>query len=266
MDGRAPISRVEHAPSYLASHEVPAWWGTIRGATAPTAGSAKCGSSRSSQPGAGTQSESRNATKSVDAAARPELRAAPGPPFTGRWITRAPYAAAMAAIAWGSAEASSTTITCGLHDGPGARTAGAHDTPGAWTARARDTSGARTVALSRFLLLSGASRPPRQRASSACRSRTGITTVTSWMPRACPSAALAAPALAGPTCPVAVLTDPVLTDPVLTSPVLTSPVLTGQSGLATPASSKRRASARGASPPPTGAPENQPATWRAPVG
>ena len=74
-------------------------------------GVAEVRSSRSSQPGAGTQSQSRNATSSVDAAASPVLRAAPGPPFTRRWITRAPCAAAMAAIAPGSAEASSTTIT-----------------------------------------------------------------------------------------------------------------------------------------------------------
>ena len=149
MDGRAPMSRVELAPSYRASQLVPASCGTIRGATAPTAGSAKCGSKRSSQPGAGTQSESRNATSSVDAAASPVFRAAPGPPFTGRWITCAPCAAAMAAIAWGAADASSTTITRGAPE---------------------------SAAVPELR------RPVRQRASCAWRSRTGITTVTSAGP------------------------------------------------------------------------------------
>ena len=67
----------------------------MRGATAPTAGSAKCGSSASSQPGPGTQSESRNATSGVSAAARPVFLAAAGPPLTGRRSTLAPAAAAM---------------------------------------------------------------------------------------------------------------------------------------------------------------------------
>ncbi len=138
MLAREPMSRVELAPSYRASHPRPSPAGTMRGATAPTAGSAKCGSSRSSQPGPGTQSESRNATSSVSAAARPVFLAAPGPPFTGRRSTRAPVAATSRAIAAGSFEPSSTTITRG----------------------------------------NGLS-PARQRASSACRSRTGTTTVTS---------------------------------------------------------------------------------------
>jgi hypothetical protein len=62
----------------------------MRGATAPTAGSAKCGNSASSQPGPGAQSESRNATSGVSAAAKPVFLAAPGPPFTARRTTRAP--------------------------------------------------------------------------------------------------------------------------------------------------------------------------------
>ena len=62
--------------------------------------------------------------------------------FRGRRTTLAPAAAATVWIASGSAEPSSTTMT---RDGPG---------------------------------ISGAS-PARQRASSACRSRTGMTTVTS---------------------------------------------------------------------------------------
>src|SRR5207237_751188 len=72
MLGRCPMSRVELAPSYRASQVRPASAGTIRGATAPTAGSAKCASSASSQfagPGPGTQSESRKATSGGRAAA-----------------------------------------------------------------------------------------------------------------------------------------------------------------------------------------------------
>ena len=88
--GRWPMSRVELAPSYRASQVRPASCGTMRGATAPTAGSAKCGSSASSQPGPGTQSESRNATSGVSAAARPVFLAAAGPPLTGRRSTAAP--------------------------------------------------------------------------------------------------------------------------------------------------------------------------------
>ena len=42
---------------------------------------------RSSQPGPGTQSESRNATSGVSAAARPVFLAAAGPPLTGRRST-----------------------------------------------------------------------------------------------------------------------------------------------------------------------------------
>ena len=199
------MSRVELAPSYRASQDGPASCGTIRGATAPTAGSAKCGSSRSSQPGSGTQSESRNATSSVAAAASPVLRAAPGPPLTGRRITRAPYRAAMPAIAAGSADASSTTMTSGRVSVEGA------------TAR----------------------RPARQRASSACRSRTGITTVTAGARRAS----------TGPESPRSVRDD----------------AWGLNSGWARPASSRRRASNREASPPGSGVPENQPLTWRAPA-
>jgi len=142
MLGRRPMSRVELAPSYRASQVRPASCGTMRGATAPTAGSAKCGSSASSQPAPGTQSESRKATSGVRAAARPVFLAAAGPPLTERRTTLAPAAAATVWIASGSAEPSSTTMT---RDGPG---------------------------------IGGAS-PARQRASSACRSRTGMTTVTS---------------------------------------------------------------------------------------
>ena len=96
-----PMSSAERIPSYLASQPCPGSWDTMRGATAATAGSQKCGSSRSSQPGRGTQSESRNATSGVLAAARPVLRAAPGPPFTVRRRYRAPAAAAAAATAAG---------------------------------------------------------------------------------------------------------------------------------------------------------------------
>ena len=94
MLGRWPMSRVELAPSYRASQVRPASCGTMRGATAPTAGSAKCGSSASSQPEPGTQSESRNATSGVSAAARPVFLAAAGPPLTGRRSTAAPAAVA----------------------------------------------------------------------------------------------------------------------------------------------------------------------------
>ena len=95
MLGRWPMSRVELTPSYLASQVRPDSCATIRGATAPTAGSAKCGSNVSSQPGPGTQSESRKATSGVSAAARPVFLAAAGPPFTGRRSTLAPAAAAV---------------------------------------------------------------------------------------------------------------------------------------------------------------------------
>ena len=44
--------------------------------------------------GPGTQSESRNATSGVSAAARPVFLAAAGPPLTGRRTTLAPAAAA----------------------------------------------------------------------------------------------------------------------------------------------------------------------------
>jgi hypothetical protein len=94
MLGRHPMSRVELAPSYRASQVRPASCGTMRGATPPTAGSAKCGSSASSQPAPGTQSESRKATSGVRAAARPVFLAAAGPPLTGRRTTLAPAAAA----------------------------------------------------------------------------------------------------------------------------------------------------------------------------
>ena len=83
----------------------------MRGATAATTGSAKCGSSPSSHPGAGTQSESRNATSGVSTAARPVLRAAAGPPLTGRCRQAAPAAAATDATAAGSRDPSSTTRT-----------------------------------------------------------------------------------------------------------------------------------------------------------
>jgi hypothetical protein len=157
----------------------------MRGATAPTAGSVKCGSSASSQPGSGTQSESRNATSGVCAAARPVFLAAAGPPFTGRDTTCAPAAAAALRIAAGSREPSSTTIT-------------------------------------RCTLLS----PARQRASSACRSRTGMTTVTSGPPAGSGFS----------------------------------------TGCAIPVSSRRRASARAFALPGTGVPAHQPATCRAPAG
>ena len=93
------MSRVELAPSYRASQVCPASCGRMRGATAPTAGSVKCGSRASSQPGLGTQSESRNATSGVSAAASPVFLAAAGPPFTGRRSTLAPAAAAALLIA-----------------------------------------------------------------------------------------------------------------------------------------------------------------------
>ena len=143
MLGTCPMSSVELTPSYRASQPAASAaapsgeYGTIRGAAAATAGSAKCGSSGSSQPGAGTQSESRNATSGVSTAASPVFRAAAGPPLTARRTTWAPAAVAAAATAAGSREPSSTTIT-------------------------------------RYSV-----RPARHRASSAVRSRTGMTTVTS---------------------------------------------------------------------------------------
>ena len=189
MLARWPMSRVELAPSYRASQVRPASCGTMRGATAPTAGSAKCGSSASSQPGPGTQSESRNATSRVLAAARPAFLAAAGPPLTGRRTTPAPAAAAARWIASGSRDPSSTTIT------------------------------------RRALLAPGPVSPARQRASSACRSRTGTTTVTAGF----------------------------------------SAGLSSSSGWAMPVSSRRRASARAFGLPGTGVPSHQLATWRAPA-
>jgi hypothetical protein len=153
MLGRWPISRVELAPSYRASQVRPASCGTMRGAAAPTAGSAKCGSSASSQPGAGTQSESRNATSGVRAAARPVFLAAAGPPLTGRGTTRAPAAAAARRTAAGSRDPSSTTM---IGVGP-----------------------AGPAPISPFPAGPGLVSPARHRASSAARSRTGTTTVTS---------------------------------------------------------------------------------------
>ncbi len=188
MLGRWPMSRVELAPSYRASQVCPASCGTMRGATAPTAGSAKWGSSASSQPGAGTQSESRNATSGVSAAARPVFLAAAGPPLTGRRSTPAPAAAAALFTAAWSRDPSSTTMT-----------------------RRAPAS------------------PARQRASSAARSRTGMTTVTSsapgWTADAGPSGA----------------------------------------GWAMPMSSRRRASARAFGLPGTGVPDHQAATCLAPA-
>ena len=109
------MSRVELAPSYLASQPVPAWCGTMRGATAPTAGSAKCGSSRSQPAGLAARSRSRGTRRdSVCAAASPVLRAAPGPPLTGPVDDGARRAAPRSrAMAAGSADASSTTMTRG---------------------------------------------------------------------------------------------------------------------------------------------------------
>ena len=77
-------------------------------------------SSASSQPGAGTQSESMNATSGVRVAARPVFLAAAGPPLTGRATTRAPAAAAARRTAAGSRDPSSTTMTgAGPAPGPG---------------------------------------------------------------------------------------------------------------------------------------------------
>ena len=184
MLGAGPMSRVELTPSYRASQPGGSVCGTMRGATAATAGSAKCGSSGPSQPGAGTQSESRNAASGVSTAARPVFRAAAGPPLTARCTQRAPAAAAAAATAPGSREPSSTTIT--------------------WYSAS----------------------PTRQSASSAVRSRTGMTTVTSAGP--------------GPGPPEG-------------------------TGWAIPVHSSRRASACAPGEPATGSPSHQPATWRAPA-
>ncbi len=252
MDGRAPMSRVELAPSYLASQEGPAWWGTIRGATAPTAGSAKCGSRRSSQSGAGTQSESRKATSSVEAAASPVFLATPGPPLTGRRITRAPYRAAISAIATGSADASSTMMTGGLC--VSADTDGTDGTEGtAGSDGTGGTEGTGGTGEAGWVSAEGPAvagpgdasvtvrRPARQRASSGCRSRTGITTVTAgWARRT-----LAAPESAG---------------------TVRDDGCGLKSGWARPASSRRRASKRDAALAGSGVPENQPLTWRAPAG
>ena len=94
-----PMSSADLASSYRASQPRPGSWATIRGATAPTAGSAKCGSSCVSQPVRGTQSESMNATSGVRTAARPAFRAAPVPPLRSRRRQSAPAAAAAAATA-----------------------------------------------------------------------------------------------------------------------------------------------------------------------
>ena len=106
-----PRSRADRSASNLASGPEPCSWATIRGATAATAGSAKCGSSGSSQPCEGTQSESTKATSGVSQTARPVLRAAAGPPFTSRRMSRAPAWATTRAMGPGSGEASSTTTT-----------------------------------------------------------------------------------------------------------------------------------------------------------
>src|SRR5512132_1078830 len=81
----------------------------IRGATAATAGSAKCGSRASSQSGSGTQSESTSATSSAPTARRPLLRAAAGPLGRAWRIISAPSRRATAPLA--STEPSSTTTT-----------------------------------------------------------------------------------------------------------------------------------------------------------
>ncbi len=94
-----PMSSADRTSSYRASHPRPRSWATIRGATAPTAGSAKCGSSGVSQPGRGTQSESTKATSGVRTAASPVFRAAPVPPLAPRRRHSAPAAAAAAATA-----------------------------------------------------------------------------------------------------------------------------------------------------------------------
>jgi hypothetical protein len=202
MLGRRPMSRVELAPSYRASQVRPASCGTMRGAAAPTAGSAKCGSSASSQPGPGTQSESRNATSGVRAAARPVFLAAAGPPLTGRGTTRAPAAAAARRTAAGSLDPSSTTMT---------RVPPARPVPAGPGPVSPDPV-----------------RPARHRASSAARSRTGMTTVTS------PGSGPPGPAV--------------------------------RSGWAIPVSSSRRASARALGLAGTGVPDHQPCTCRAPAG
>ncbi len=74
-------------------------------------GSAKCAAITAIQSGPATQSLSRNATSGVAARARPSLRAGPGPPDTGRRRSRAPCRWHTRAVAAGSAEPSSTTIT-----------------------------------------------------------------------------------------------------------------------------------------------------------
>ena len=140
MLSTGPMSRADAAASYRASQPLPCSWAMIRGATAPTAGSAKWRSNGASQPGPGTQSESTKATSGVRTAARPVFRAAPAPPHRSRRRQRAPAAAAAAATAARSADPSSTTM---IRMPP---------------------------------------RPARHRASSAGRSRTGMTAVTSSGP------------------------------------------------------------------------------------
>ncbi len=141
------MSRVELAPSYLASQPLPAWCGTMRGATAPTAGSAKCGSRPVSQPGCG---------HAVGVQERDEFR-----------LRRRE-----AGVARGGRAAVDRPV-----DDGGA--AGSRD------ARDRRRVGGRVVdddhprRGSAVVGRPRARRPARQRSSSACRSRTGITTVTS---------------------------------------------------------------------------------------
>ena len=95
--------------------------GRTLGATAPSRGSANIGVRASSHSGRTRQSLSTNATSSVVMAGTAWLRAAPGPPFTDRWMTVAPCRRQASATAAGSSDASSTTTT-----GPGSPSASRH--------------------------------------------------------------------------------------------------------------------------------------------
>ena len=192
MLGRCPMSRVELAPSYRASQLRPASCGTMRGATAPTAGSAKCGSSASSQPGPGTQSESRNATSGVSAAARPVFLAAAGPPLTGRRSTLAPAAAATLLTAAWSREPSSTTITRGASASPARQRASS-----AWPVADRDDHGHIWLPRWRGAVQHGVGDPGVE---EAARQRAGLRVIGHWHARP-PGGDMPGPRLAQPQHP-----------------------------------------------------------------
>lgn len=82
-----------------------------RGATAATAGSAKCARSGANHPAATSMSASRNTTSGVLVTRQDSLRAAAGPRATSRWMRRAQPPTATSAMAPGSWDPSSATTT-----------------------------------------------------------------------------------------------------------------------------------------------------------